>query len=111
MTREFEAVRRRWDMKRDEALRILADNRERLKDFSVKSVAIFGSVARDEAAESSDIDVLVEFEPDAHVGLFAFVRLQRFLAEILGCKVDLATPAALRKEMREDILREAIHAR
>ncbi|HUU60642.1 MAG TPA: nucleotidyltransferase family protein [Phycisphaerae bacterium] len=97
-------------MKRDEALRILSENRERLKGFSVKSLAIFGSVARDEAAESSDIDVLVEFEPDAHVGLFAFVRLQRFLAGILGCRVDLATREALRERMRDRILKEAIYA-
>ena len=97
-------------MKRDDALKILAANRERLKDFSVKSLAIFGSVARDEAADTSDIDILVEFEEGRSVGLFLFIRLQRFLAEILGCKVDLATPDALRKEMREQILKEAIHA-
>ncbi len=97
-------------MKRDEALEILSANRERLKDFSVKSLAIFGSVARNEATDASDIDILVEFEEGRSVGLFLFVRLQRFLAEILGCKVDLATPDALREEMREQILKEAIHA-
>ena len=97
-------------MKRDEALRILAANRERLKEFSVKSLAIFGSVARDEATDASDIDVLVEFEEGKSVGLFAFIRLMHYLQDILGCKVDLATPDALRKEMRDDILREAINA-
>lgn len=98
-------------MKRDDALKILAANQERLlKDFSVKSLSIFGSVARDEAADTSDIDVLVEFQVGKIVGLFEFIRLMHFLEEILGCKVDLATPAALRKEMREEILREAIHA-
>lgn len=97
-------------MKRDQALKVLAANRERLKDFLVKSLAIFGSVARDEAAEASDIDVLVEFEEGKSVGLFEFIRLMHFLEEILGCKVDLATSDALRKEMREQILKEAIHA-
>ena len=97
-------------MKRDQALKVLAANRERLKDFLVKSLAIFGSVARDEAAEVSDIDVLVEFEEGKSVGLFEFIRLMHFLEEILGCKVDLATSDALRKEMREQILKEAIHA-
>lgn len=97
-------------MKRDEALRILADNRERLKEFYVKSLAIFGSVARDEATDASDIDVLVEFEEGKSVGLFEFIRLMHFLQEILDCKVDLATPDALREEMRDEILREAIHA-
>jgi hypothetical protein len=50
------------------------------------------------------------FEPDARVGLFEFVRLQRFLGDILGCPVDLVTPDALRAEMREQILREAVYA-
>ena len=97
-------------MKRDEALRILSKNRERLKEFSVKSIAIFGSVARDEATEASDLDVLVEFEEGKPVGLLTFVGLMHYLEEVLGCKVDLATPEALRDEMREDILKEAIHA-
>src|ERR1035437_9041822 len=95
-------------MKLADAMRILADNRQKLQDFSVKSLAIFGSVARGEATDASDIDILVEF--DKPVGLFNFLNLQRYLGEILGCRVDLATRAALRKEFREEILREAIRA-
>ena len=97
-------------MKRDEALRRLRANRERLNAFPIRHLAVFGSVARDEAREGSDIDILVEFEPEAHVGLFEFVRLRRALSEILGCAVDLATPDALRQELRTQILREAIDA-
>ncbi len=97
-------------MKLDEALRILAENREKLKEFSVKSLAVFGSVARNEATDVSDIDVLVEFEEGKTVGLFEFIRLMHYLEEILGCNVDLATEDALRKEMRDGILKEAIHA-
>ena len=98
------------NMNRSDALRLLAQNREKLKGFSVKSLAIFGSVARDEAVGTSDLDVLVEFEQDKPVGLFAFLRLTHFLQEILGCKVDLATRESLREEMREEVLREAIYA-
>jgi hypothetical protein len=97
-------------MKRDEALKALAAQHDRLRDFAVRSLAVFGSVARDEAAPGSDVDVLVEFEPDAHVGLIAFIRLKHFLEDVLGAPVDLATPDALRAEMRDAILREAIHA-
>lgn len=68
-------------MRRDGALRILAANREQFGRFSVKSIAIFGSVARDEALPGSDIDLLVEFsEP---VGLFDFIRLKNHLEELL----------------------------
>lgn len=75
-----------------------------------RKVVVFGSVARDEATDASDIDVLVEFEEDRRVGLFAFVRLQRFLADILGRPVDLATREAIREEMRDQILKEAVRA-
>jgi hypothetical protein len=97
-------------MRRDEVLGILREHRDSLRRFSVKSLAIFGSVARGEAAPSSDVDVLVEFEPDKPVGLFLFIGLKQYLEEILGCDVDLATPQALRDRMRERILKEAIHA-
>jgi len=97
-------------MRKDEVLKSLAAHRDRIKGFSVKSLAIFGSVARDEAAPSSDVDVLVEFEPGKPVGLLLFIALKQYLEEILGCPVDLVTPNALRERMRDQVLREAIHA-
>jgi hypothetical protein len=97
-------------MRRAQALQIIAANKEKLKDFSVKSLAIFGSVARDEATDASDIDILVEFEEDAHVGLFRFLDLKYFLEEKLGCTVDLGTPDSLRKELSAQVLKEAVHA-
>lgn len=97
-------------MKLKEALQIIASHREELQAYSVKSLAIFGSVARDEATDASDVDLLVEFEDGKPVGLFTFIRLTHFLQDILGCRVDLATPEALREEMGEQIIKEAIRA-
>ena len=90
--------------------RTLSENRNQLKRFLVKDLYLFGSVARDEAIDDSDVDILVEFQPNAKIGLFQFARLQRFLSELLECNVDLATPDALHKHLKEDILKEAIHA-
>lgn len=105
---EVNAVRRP-PLRREEALTILAKHRASLKqDFGVKSLAIFGSVARDEARADSDVDILVEF--DKRVGLFHIAGLQRHLADMLGHPVDLATPGSLRTEMRNRILAEAIVA-
>ncbi len=98
------------DMRRDQALRILAENRVQLKKFAVESLSIFGSVARDDATNDSDVDVLVHFKQGQRVGLFEFVRLQRFLSQLLGCRVDLVTDEGLRQEMRQRIMREAVHA-
>ncbi|WP_297907066.1 nucleotidyltransferase domain-containing protein [uncultured Parabacteroides sp.] len=53
--------------------------------FGIRSLRLFGSVARDEHTEGSDIDICVEMEPD----LFMMVRLKRFLEKLVGCSVDL----------------------
>lgn len=97
-------------MDKEKVIDILRDNRQLLARFHVRSLSVFGSVVRGEAGPDSDVDILVEFDPDAHVGLFEFARLQRCLQEILGRKVDLATPKALHKALKKDILEEAIHA-
>jgi len=97
-------------MDRESVLMILSKSRRMLTDFGVKEIHLFGSVARGEAGSGSDVDLLVEFEPSAHIGMFEFSRLRRELSLLLGCDVDLATPGALHKRMKEDILREAIRA-
>ncbi len=89
---------------------MLAQNAESLRAHAVKALFVFGSVARGEAGDESDIDVLVDFDESQSIGLFEFVRLQRFLSEILQRRVDLATREALRPQMREQILKEAIRA-
>ncbi len=97
-------------MTRREALRRLTRNQDKLRAMAVRHIAVFGSTARDQATLHSDVDLLVEFETEAHVGLFAFVRLLDFLADIMDTRIDLATPDALRPEMRDEILHEAVRA-
>ncbi len=97
-------------MNRQEIIDKIRANRALMEEFSVKSVSIFGSVVRGEDRPDSDVDILVEFEPDARVGFFAFARLQRRLSDILQRPVDLATPDALHKAMKSRILAEAVHA-
>lgn len=97
-------------MNRQETLDILEAHREEIKTMGIKSLALFGSVVRGEATGNSDVDLLVEFESDARIGLFEFARLRRYLGDILHARVDLATPDALHEELKEQILQEAIHA-
>ena len=97
-------------MKKQEVLKKLALAQEELKQFSVKDLYLFGSYAREQAGDESDLDILVDFEPGAEIGLFAFARLRRRLSELLGKEVDLVTRDAIRAEMRDEILREAVHA-
>lgn len=96
-------------MQRDEVVaRLQAHRSEFAVNFSVRSLSLFGSVARNEATVESDVDILVEFEQP--VGLFKFIALQQYLGELLGRKVDLVTPDALKKQLREQILKEAFRA-
>jgi uncharacterized protein len=95
-------------MKRQEAITVLKTHQTALKEFGVSSLMLFGSVARDEARPDSDVDLLVEF--DRPVGLFTFVRLKRYLEEILGSSVDLGTPDSLKPYLKETVSQEVIRA-
>jgi len=92
----------------DEARDLLAGDSQSLRGFGVTSLSIFGSVARGDATESSDIDMLVEF--GAPVGFFAMARLKHHLEDLLGAPVDLVTVGGLRDSMRNRVLREAVRA-
>jgi uncharacterized protein len=95
-------------MQQDIVLQILRQkNSELTRKFGVKSLSLFGSVARNEATSDSDVDLLVEFNrPVGYFGLFA---LQDYLEDLLGCTVDLGTPDSLKPYMRERIMGETIH--
>ena len=82
-------------------------NAELAREFGVKSLAVFGSVARDAATAASDVDLLVEF--DRPVGYFGLFALQDYLENLLGCSVDLGTPESLKPAIRERVIGEAIH--
>jgi predicted nucleotidyltransferase len=95
---------------KDHVIAILTKNQQLLYDRFVRSMAIFGSVARDESTAASDVDLLVEFEPGHPKGLFEFLSLQAFLEDLLGCRIDLVMRDSLRPELRDRILQEAISA-
>jgi hypothetical protein len=69
-------------------------------------LALFGSVLREDFGPSSDVDVLVEFDADARVGMIRLAALEIELSQILGRKVDLNTPGFLSKYYRARILSE-----
>jgi uncharacterized protein len=83
---------------------------EKIEEFcrrhNIRKLALFGSVLREDFNEESDVDVLVEFEPGAAVGL-NFFSIERELSLLLGRKVDLNTKGFLGKYVRDQILSEA----
>ena len=89
----------RIDIPKDEIADFCRRNR-------IRRLALFGSVLRDDFTCESDVDVLVEFEPDARVGV-RFFLLEQELSRILGRKVDLNAPGFLSRYFREEVLAEA----
>jgi predicted nucleotidyltransferase len=94
-------------MNRDLVIRILKEKKTELaKQYGVKSLSLFGSVARDESTSISDVDVIAEFSrPAGYFGLFA---LQDHLEKMLGCSVDLGTPDSLKPRVRKRVMGELI---
>ena len=75
--------------------------------YHVEKIGVFGSVARGDNRETSDIDVLVEFsEP---IGMFKFIKLEEYLSQLIGKKVDLVTQKALKPTIKDDILQEVVY--
>jgi hypothetical protein len=86
--------------------------RSKLAEFCrkhhIQKLDFFGSVLRDDFGPDSDVDVLIEFKPN-HVPGLAFFGMQRELAEILGHRVDLHTPADLSPRFRGEVLNELVN--
>jgi len=92
---------------RDNVLNTLKRHKSELrKRFGVKSLAIFGSVARGEAGPDSDVDILVEFESSP--GFDGYMALKFYLEDLLGRKVDLVMKNALKPWARDVVLREKV---
>ena len=95
-------------MNRDEALDVLRKHKPALAErFGVTGLALYGSFARDQGADHSDIDVLVEFDsPPDWKTYFGAVF---YLEDIFGRPVDMATISEVRKEIRPFVERDAVH--
>ncbi|MBI3958609.1 MAG: nucleotidyltransferase family protein [Chloroflexi bacterium] len=73
----------------------------------IRVLSLFGSAVTDEFTDESDIDLLVEFEPDAKIGFLALARMQRELAEMFQRPVDLVPRNGLKPMIREQVLSQA----
>ena len=91
----------------EEIKQILKENMELLcHKYNVRTIGVFGSYARNEQQNGSDVDILVEFNKP--IGLFKFLELEEYLASIIGEKVDLVSKKALKPRIGKRILKEAV---
>jgi predicted nucleotidyltransferase len=95
-------------MDRARTLKLLRDHMPTLtNEYGVRSLALFGSMSRDEARDDSDIDVLVSFDGPATSA--RYFGVQFYLEDLLGRPVDLVTEKALRPELKPYVEQEALH--
>jgi len=92
---------------REEILKILEENRNTIRGYGVRRLGLFGSFARGECSEVSDLDFVAEFEKKS---FDAYMDLKMFLEELFGCPVDLVISDTIKPRLRKIILGEAIHA-
>ncbi len=94
-------------MVREDILRTLSQNRDAIRGFGVRGIALFGSAARGEDGPSSDLDFVVDFEKKS---FDAYMDLKFFLERLFGRRVDLVVSDAIKPRLRSIILSEAVHA-
>jgi len=94
------------DISKNEVLRKIRGHRVTLESMGVKTLGLFGSVARDEANSESDVDILVEFS--SPVGFFQLFDIQYFLEDLLQCSIDLGTTSSLKEHLRKPVLEDVI---
>jgi predicted nucleotidyltransferase len=77
--------------------------------FQVQTIGVFGSYVHGEQTKKSDVDILVEFTKDAHIGLFKYIDLEMFLSKQIGIKVDLVAKGGLKPSLKKHILNEVVY--
>lgn len=104
----------RWDIIED--MKTLAEIQEILRShkpylaeaYGVTELGVFGSYVRGEEQADSDVDILIELERPARIGLIGLVELEEYLGEVLGIPVDIALKRSLRKRIGQRILEEVV---
>jgi predicted nucleotidyltransferase len=97
-------------MNRERVIATLRAHEPELRNRGVLHAALFGSVARNEATSESDIDILVDLDPDAHIDLYDYVGITQYLAELFPGRVDVANRRTLKPLVRPSAERDAVYA-
>jgi predicted nucleotidyltransferase len=89
---------------------IIAKNEAALRARGVRHAALFGSRARGDNQPGSDIDIMIEIEPEAHIGVFEYVGLKDYIAEFFDGPVDVVSREGLKSYIRPAATADAIYA-
>jgi predicted nucleotidyltransferase len=95
---------------RERVIATLRAHQAELRRRGVRRAALFGSVARGEGERTSDVDILIELDPQVPVGLFEYVGITQYLADLFPVRVDVANRSSLKPLARPTIERDALYA-
>jgi predicted nucleotidyltransferase len=97
-------------MNKRDAIKVLRQHEDDLRAHGIIHAALFGSVAREEAGPGSDLDILIELDPDLKLDIFAYAGLKRYVAELFSVRVDVVNKEALKPHLRQPVSADAIYA-
>jgi uncharacterized protein len=97
-------------MKRDDIIRRLKECETELRAHGVSHAALFGSVARGEQRPDSDIDIMIELNPDARVTMFDYVDIKEYIEGLFSEAVDVVNRDGLKPAVRPNATADAIYA-
>jgi predicted nucleotidyltransferase len=97
-------------MNSKEAIAVLVAHREDLRARGVLHAALFGSVARGEARSDSDLDIMIELDPDARIDAFEYAGLKMFIEGLFSGPVDVVNRHALKSYLRPFVATDAVYA-
>ena len=95
-------------MRRETAIEILRNHAGELKDRGVKDLSVFGSTARDEAGDASDVDILIDVVPERRFSLVDLAALRLYLSDLLGVDADVTIRRNIKPFLRESILEDEV---
>ena len=97
-------------MNKRDAIKVLRRHESDLRARGIVHAALFGSVARDEPGPRSDVDILIELDPELKLDIFAYAGLKRYVAGLFNGPVDVVNKAALKPHLRQPVSADAVDA-
>jgi uncharacterized protein len=94
-------------MRRNEALRLLRAHADAIRAIGATSLYLFGSIARDEASEESDLDLFVDYDTDGDFSAIELVRLKNYISDALDVEADVTTRDGLHPLIRDEVVAQA----